>query len=112
MIWRPDTCDCAFQCDVDQSGELVWRATLATCPDHAGLAGQAHIAAVHKENRRKNQALGMIRESYPEVGAKDISARFARGVLEITGRSLSPAQVTSLQEALDQQCGPGQVRVL
>jgi hypothetical protein len=55
MKWSPDTCECIFECVIDQDGvDLDWISTYNTCETHKDLMGQILLDTVMTENRTKN----------------------------------------------------------
>lgn len=56
MKWSPDTCDCVFECHINEAGNLDWTQTYNTCASHSALEGQNLLNEVIAENRQKNLA--------------------------------------------------------
>lgn len=127
MIYRPDTCPGAaagLGCAYEYEGGDNWTGVVTQvhrrCAAHARIADPETLRQTIKaENQRKNvahdavlTALNVSRQADapdPFVWQYDATRRLQVGV---AGRTLSPAERTALQAALDTRLGAGTVDVL
>lgn len=115
--WRPDTCGCIveYKWDTEVAPEArthTYSRTIATCPEHAALAGNALYTEVVSENRRKNLVLGIAQGIDSAITDEGYKWSFdANRVLQASFSGTTPVTRQQIQDACDLQFGPNRVVV-
>lgn len=66
LLWSPDTCKCVYKLQYDDAVDPVvhtLQQLIKSCPDHQG----EQLDVVFDENRLKNQTMGAIKDTVPEL---------------------------------------------
>jgi len=74
--WKPDTCGCTVEYTWDDTVPQETRThqckTVTRCPAHAHLDTLTSYDEVGKENKSKNQAIGLLVKEHPDLKPQDI----------------------------------------
>lgn len=126
--WSPDTCGCTVHYQWDDSLPSDQRIHIPVesvttskgdvlpskhCEHHQKLdtVHDVHIA-IKSENQKKNKAVAIITETFPEVAHEDVKWSFDKDRnLSISSEKLQSAAISFVQQRINDELGVDAVRI-
>lgn len=126
MIWSPDTCECTFRLEYDdtvQNPQYNLKEVIRTCDNHSHLAPQDELVSAFDENHLKNETMTALKNTIPEITETDeqgrvrlkdgeISFQFEGTAPNRTLRIISKTDISAYEQAIKDEVAANQVDIL